>query len=296
MKRRSVVAKSALASIAMLGGLCGLGCSSGDQGFTAALESGAPLEMCISACYPAYDASELAARSNLVVSGEVLGYSEPFMINPVDGADPRCFTEVYVALEDIFKGDPLESKMSTAVTGSPGTKDARTVIAIRFLGGATDAFTVTSDERPNLEVGEKGLLFLYRVADGSDYNTEGNHYYLVTGALSAWEKVGDKYRSPEGSELTAEQVQSAAIGSVSANEEGDEGDVDINLTNNGVRSSDDILKTLEKQKAAGAISEEEYETERARAVQAQHGFAKIMSSDEVEAYEEEVMELYLLEK
>lgn len=250
--------------------------------------------MVSSASYPDYTLDELAAYSNIVVSGEVVGFSEPFLVRPSTGGDPMYHTDMYVKVTDSFKGDPLpadgfssDSAESAAATVTSGEGD--TIVAVRFMGGKTDAVDFHSDEDPGLEIGDKALLFLYRVTDGSDYNTEGNHYYLVTGPCSVYEDDGTGTFVEGERSVTISDVEAAVSRPAATAAAGSEGG-DPNMANNGERSLEDQIDALEKLNEEGELSDADLAVEKERAREAKENYSQVMSDEEAEEYEKSLLE------
>lgn len=268
--------------VAVLCALSLMGCSSPEN------EPEVPrVSMGVSSSYPAYTIEELTNYSNIVVSGEVVGYSDPFLIKPATGGDPMYHTDMYVKVHDVFKGDPLCA--DPAVASKFSAKDpGGLLVTVRFMGGSGDAFDFTSDEEPGLAIGENALLFLYRVADGSDYNTEGSHYYLVTGPNSVYTESEDGSYACNGDTVTKADICAVESSSAIVSDEAD-GPVDPNLQNAGVRSLEDQLDVLEQLNEAGEITDSDLAAERERAEAAKESYSQILSEEEARQYEQDLL-------
>lgn len=243
----------------------------------------------ISAIYPSYSVAEKAALSNLVLEGEVLGFSNPFMIDPVDDAEPMYFTDMYVLVESVYKGDPLPSETADlAISSTSGT-----IIAVRFKGGYDDTLAVESgDSSPGLITGDKALLFLYRISDGSDYNTEGNHYYLTSGRSSAVKKSPDgSFMQPYGDAISIDDIkQSIVEANAMVEKEAAGKSPDPRLLCNGVMNAEVLMKIIDKASNDGGMPTDAIEAERKRVKLAESEFGRVMTAAEIDAYEKELME------
>lgn len=245
------------------------------------------LEMVSSCCYPGYSVDELVGYSNIIVTGEVVGFSDPFLIKPSTGGDPMYHTDMYVKVQDVLKGDPLPTEPSIASALSGGDANDL-VVTVRFMGGSGDGFDLRTDEDPGLAKGERALLFLYRVADGSDYNTEGSHYYLVTGPNSVYTESEDGSYACNGDTVTKADICAVESSSAIVSDEAD-GPVDPNMQNAGVRSLEDQLDVLEQLNEAGEITDSDLAAERERAEAAKESYSQILSEEEARQYEQDLL-------
>lgn len=158
----------------------------------------------VSAQMPGFSIDELMERSYLVVSGSVVGKSNAFVVDPSDDKEPRFFTDVFITVDEVFRGSPAYAD-ETAKT-----------IAVRVEGGSGEFVATVNDATPAFDEGFRYLLFLYQLDDGTYYNAQGDHYYVVGVGTGAWEDAGDgTFASPcwqpDGRDcVTAEDVIAVA--------------------------------------------------------------------------------------
>ena len=152
----------------------------------------------VSALSAACSFDSLRDDSDLIAEGRYLGKSDPILVIPVVGGIDAAmyYTDYYFEVDNVFKGE--------ALTDDAAASRGSSVISVRMKGGAGDRVAVVNDDAPELEEGSSYLLFLYRVLDGLDGNTEGNHYYSFGDKLGIWEKD------------SAGNFANAEVGSVSA--------------------------------------------------------------------------------
>ena len=158
----------------------------------------------VSAQMPGFSVDELMERSYLVVSGTVVGKSNAFVVDPSDDKEPRFFTDVFITVDEVFRGSPAYAD-ETAKT-----------IAVRVEGGSGEFVATVNDATPAFDEGFRYLLFLYQLDDGTYYNAQGDHYYVVGVGTGAWEDTVDgTFASPcwqpDGRDcVTAEDVIAVA--------------------------------------------------------------------------------------
>lgn len=210
--------------------------------------------------------------SDLVASGRYLGKSDPFLVIPVVGGidSAMYYTDYYFAVEDVFKGDVLVDDSASSRGDS--------VISVRMKGGVGDRVAVVNDNAPELEEGTDYLLFLYRVLDGLDGNTEGNHYYSFGDKLGIWEKgaSGAFFNSEIGSVDSSSLAVMPVSDAVPASEQ-------------NLQSEDAMIEDVRNLFAAGKIDEKTLNAYEELYNASRNGFATIATDDEVAAFEEEMV-------
>ena len=145
-------------------------------------------------------------------------------------------------------------------------------------GGVGDRVAVVNDNAPELEEGSDYLLFLYRVLDGLDGNTEGNHYYSFGDKLGIWEKGASGAFS--NSEIGSVDSSSLAVMPVSDAAPASE---------QNLQSEDAMIEDVRNLFAAGKIDEKMLNAYEELYNASRNGFATIATDDEVAAFEEEMV-------
>jgi hypothetical protein len=204
----------------------------------------------IDSLYPEYRLVEMVEHSQTVVVGKVVGVSEPFMVAPVLNGDPRYFTDYYFVINEVLYGDQTR---------------AGTTISVRTLGGGNDVFIVVSEHSPNLIVGNELMLFLFQKNDGLDYNTKGNHFYILN----------EQQGSHAADEVDYIERVRAAVTDVSR---------ETPLSADEIRQNN--LDSLNNRYRIGEINKEEYD----HFLQEFEQFARVLTPDEVAVYEARVLE------
>ena len=140
-----------------------------------------------------------------------------------------------------------------------------------------------NNSAPELNQGDSYLLFLYSIPDGSSYNTEGDHYYILGGSSGAWKQTEEDgaYVNPsalEGNRNVTTYDVAAAVEKLPAN--GDEN------SNNGAQAT---IEQIEQDYQNGSLSEEAYRDYLEIAQKEASSFATVLTSDEALAAEEEML-------
>lgn len=219
---------------------------------------------------PSYSLDEAAARADLIVTGTVASEGTSLLVKSVhEDADPRFFTDRTFKVDSVLKGSPAYTK----------GKD----ITLRTPGGRGTYVEMSNGSAPELNQGDNYLLFLYSIPDGSSYNTEGDHYYILGGSSGAWKQAGegDAYVNPSELEdnrnVTTYDV-TTAVKKLPPN--GDEG------SNSGAQAT---IEQIEQDYQNGSLSEEAYRDYLEIAQKEASSFATVLTDDEALAAEEEML-------
>ncbi|MDR2956780.1 MAG: hypothetical protein LBU61_01175 [Coriobacteriales bacterium] len=157
----------------------------------------------IESLMPNMEYEELIIASSLVISGTVTDQSEEHLISNINGGDAGCFTDVYVSVSEVYRGEVKDN-----------------VIVVRVAGGSkslNDDYVTYAPSEASLFPGDEVVLFLQKPKFGDSYITRGD-YYLTVSALR-----GVFYRDTDGVyhsqcfdkviELSAFQLEMAAMNS-----------------------------------------------------------------------------------
>lgn len=219
---------------------------------------------------PSYSLDDAAARADLNVTGTIVSEGASLLVKPVhEDADPRFFTDRTFKVDSVLKGSPAYSKGKG--------------ITLRTPGGRGTYVEMSNGSAPELNQGDNYLLFLYSIPDGSSYNTEGDHYYILGCSSGAWKQAGegDAYVNPSELEdnrnVTTDDV-TTAVEKLPAN--GDEN------SNNGAQAT---IEQIEQDYQNGSLSEEAYRDYLEIAQKEASSFATVLTSDEALAAEEEML-------
>ncbi len=222
---------------------------------------------------------ELEKYSDLIIVGEVIGASESFLVEPVNGADPKCFTDYYIQVNEVLYGSDLAEEVVTE----------EGIATVRVEGGIGNSVAYLNDSDPDFLEGGEYLLYLYRIEDGSDYNTEGSHLYLVGECQGAWLADGEASTSlPAGEKEFAnfDESESASLANVRSS-----------IGNDAVQHvsaadrKDAYLASLAEEYASGNIAENDYLSYMAEAEAEATSYARIMTDEEAAKYEESTIQV-----
>ena len=275
ISRRVFTTLAALALACSFPGCAGQAQSSDSSGASSSSDSEAAeanskeAVLHVSALSAACSFDSLRDDSDLIAEGRYLGKSDPFLVIPVVGGidSAMYYTDYYFAVEDVFKGDVLVD------SSAPSRGDS--VISVRMKGGVGDRVAVVNDNAPELEEGADYLLFLYRVLDGLDGNTEGNHYYSFGDKLGIWGKGASGAFS--NSEIGSVDSSSLAVMPVSDA---------VPASEQNLQSEDAMIEDVRNLFAAGKIDEKMLNAYEELYNASRNGFATIATDDEVAAFEE----------
>lgn len=226
----------------------------------------------VSALSAACSFDSLRDDSDLIAEGRYLGKSDPILVIPVVGGIDAAmyYTDYYFEVDNVFKGETLTD--DAASRGS-------SVISVRMKGGAGDRVAVVNDDAPELEEGSSYLLFLYRVLDGLDGNTEGNHYYSFGDKLGIWGKGASGAFS--NSEIGSVDSSSLAVMPVSDA---------VPASEQNLQSEDAMIEDVRNLFAAGKIDEKMLDAYEELYNASRNGFATVGTDDDVRAFEEAMVE------
>ena len=219
---------------------------------------------------PSYSLDDAAARAGLIVTGTIVSEGASLLVKPVhEDADPRFFTDRTFKVDSVLKGSPAYSKGKG--------------ITLRTPGGRGTYVEMSNGSAPELNQGDNYLLFLYSIPDGSSYNTEGDHYYILGCSSGAWKQAGegDAYVNPSELEdnrnVTTDDV-TTAVKKLPPN-----GDED---SNSGAQVA---IEQIEQDYQNGSLSEEAYRDYLEIAQKEASSFATVLTGDEALAAEEEML-------
>lgn len=219
---------------------------------------------------PSYSLDDAAARADLIVTGTIVSEGASLLVKPVhEDADPRFFTDRTFKVDSVLKGSPAYSKGKG--------------ITLRTPGGRGTYVEMSNGSAPELNQGDNYLLFLYSIPDGSSYNTEGDHYYILGCSSGAWKQAGegDAYVNPSELEdnrnVTTDDV-TTAVKKLPPN-----GDED---SNSGAQAT---IEQIEQDYQNGSLNDEAYRDYLEIAQKEASSFATVLTGDEALAAEEEML-------
>lgn len=218
----------------------------------------------ISGALASVDYQQMLQNSDYVVIAEYVGKSEPFMIRPVGGSDPTYFTDYYFASKE---GEDATEKM----------------ITVRQKGGYGTYFACVNDDAAKPVSDNKYLLFLYKIDDGAEWNTEGDHYYLVGDYTGMWSLDENRnFINPMQDELIPYDVAKANCGIK-------EKPV-VYVDGKPMNYRSQYLAELRESYESGEMPYEAYKAAIDREEEISSTFSQIMTKEEALAYELEIVE------
>lgn len=180
MKKYMLWGLSLTICAAMLLAGCGSQTTAGEAQQTEALADGSAeqegITQYISSAYPEMTQDDMMEQSTLIVCGEVTAQSEPFQIQPENGADASNFTDYTISVDETLRGQ------------------AGDTVTVRVQGGLVDGMSTVVEDAPELAAGKQLLLYLRDPGENDTYRTDGTYYY-VTGL---WRGVYELQISDEG--------------------------------------------------------------------------------------------------
>lgn len=223
-----------------------------------------------SGVYADFSFDDFCKSADLTCRGKYLGCSDPFMIDPVNDAEPMYFTDYYFAVEDVYDG---------TLPGSVASAKQR-VLTVRQQGGVGELVAMVNESAAEPVEGVSYLLFLYSIEDGAEYNTEGDHFYLMSGMFGAWPlSLSGSFVSPNDGEAVAEEAAAESVEkAVSA--------ASTMATGPVVTGKDAYVAEIEHLYLEGEISEEDYDAIMSDLQKEATSFARVMTDAEAKAYEE----------
>lgn len=225
----------------------------------------------VSSYRPDLGFNELWGNADVVASGIYDNRSSSFMIQPVNGADPQYFTDFTFKDIRILKGS-----LSSANDAANAT------LIVRQRGGVGERVATANEEAASFIPKARYLLFLYRISDGSDYNTEGPHLYLIGGQMGAWEG------NPDGSFLSLHNGETATEARLSARSSASPSNGAESL---GARmTASERVAQLDEEYSKGELEQDYYTSAREAAQLEATTFATILSEEEAHMAEQELID------
>lgn len=229
----------------------------------------------VSYLLPALELNDLIQQSSLIVVGEAVGESDPFLVEPLDGGDDRFFHDVYIAIDAIVDGDPSFDSQELK---------NKSIIYVRVMGGEGTYMSTVNDSSPDFKIGSTYLLFLCQYDDGLNYNTYGEHYYVVGTCQGLWERLDDgsfgagKFFDYEPKTISYEDLSALVMEQTE------------DLSPAGEDDLTDYQRWVQDSYENGELDDDMYELEKERADDAASRFCRVLSKEEQLAYEEEMLE------
>lgn len=179
------------------------------------------------------DSEDLKKESMLIVRGKVIGQSDPFEILPVFGDSPSIFTDYYIEVYEILRGDC----------------DSTAPVTVRIQGGIIGNYGVYVEDTAELNVDDEVLLFLYAPGMGSGYNTKGDYYYVLGELQGAFFEEYDD--NTYINDTTGKEIDMSEFAA----------EIELFNANNPVNENlvyEEFLENQEKNLESGFITQEEY--------------------------------------
>ncbi|MBM6952522.1 hypothetical protein [Enorma phocaeensis] len=209
-----------------------------------------------------FSISDYYANSTLICTASYIGCSDGMMVRPLNGADPMIFTDYYFDISSVYKGQPKESENR---------------LTVRQRGGEVGSIKMVNNGAATLEDGATYLLFLYSIADGSDYNTEGPQFYLIGGEAGCWIQTESGFESPmSGDVVQVNELQQATLSMSS------EKLSEVNAI--------DQFEKIKTEYESGLLPKEYYLEMKRIAEKESSSYATVMTESEIEAYHNKLID------
>ncbi len=210
----------------------------------------------------------LLNKASEVVTARVVGFSSSFAVAPLNGASPSFFTNVYLEVTHVYRGD-----LSAHEYIEEGQNVA--TITVRIEGGSGERVSVTSNTEPTFQMGTEYLLFLYQPKTPYYYNTEGDYYRVVSMNQGAWsETTPGVFVKVSSTESINEPDIATAVATYHQT-------VSLEFEN-PLQSS---LNDLENLFVQGRIDEATYESLHDKLMSKPLGYARILTAEEQRIWE-----------
>lgn len=215
-------------------------------------------------------AEEFWAESDVVCCGVYRGESAPFLVDPVDGSEPCYYTDYFFEVDEVLKG------MLPASASEGGE-----IVAVRQRGGVGQTIATVDEDIADPEPGVRYMLNLYAMDTGAEYNTAGDHYYLLGKRLGLWKEVEDDvFCRPNTGELISSEAIRDLGNSASAQ-----------VTNHEEKTGlDAYLRDVESHYLRGDIAKDVYDQEARRIEKMKSERARIVPDEEIEEAEQRALQ------
>lgn len=274
LKRKTTAAILFGLPISLLVAMAGCSPAGGDGSNAAASDLPESIEVVqyVGSANAHFTFDDFMQNSDAVCYATYKGSSEPMLIDPVDGADPMYFTDMHFEVEKLYAGE---------IPGSKG-QDGAASIAVRQRGGAGELFAVVNRNAFVPEKDKSYLLFLFRIENGADYNTAGDHLYLIgDGEMGVWVPMGPSEQEPEGFKswegdtISVEELENYRFSGGPAKAP-------------SANTKETFLEEVERRYQAGEVPREYYDSVVETARKEDESFARVMSEEERVAYEQRI--------
>jgi len=114
--------------------------------------------------YPVvYSMDEQLKKSQLIVKGKIVKQSEIFTVTPASGVEGSNFSDYYLQVSDVLRGEASKTDL----------------VPIRIEGGDTKELSVVVECQPDIKIGDEVIALLYKPNMGGAYNTDEDYYRIV---------------------------------------------------------------------------------------------------------------------
>ncbi len=234
---------------------------------------------------PYYSVEDMKTKAPVIVQGEVINISEPFLVEDSQGVSVRAYRD-------------FEVKVSKALRGTPGD-----IVTVRIAGGEFGNVSFVEEPTPKLEENKEYILFIYQHHMGGGTLTEGDYYFILGEQQGVYKNIAntkyaelrknsDLYLREDFDSIEGKNAKSA-ISIVEENESGITEEV-IKLSSfeksmesfnkeypaNEFWFREDVLASREANLEEGMITQEEYDRYTVRAEE----YGRIMTKKETDEY------------